>query len=213
MQTTFYFAIPKVRDIISLVRRMAKKKENNTKSKEKNLKKKKIDRKKLERELNSSTEEDQIRRMFRIILGVVAFLALVWIGYSLLNGDLFKGKKEKEEVVIQNDIILAGTTFNRNENEYYVLFYDFDGDNSNSCATIFTIYKNTKTDGIKMFVVDLGDKMNSKIVVTERALVNTDNAESLKVMDATLLKIKDGKVVDTYAGIEELNSYKSTLLN
>ena len=193
---------------------MAKKKENNeTKKKNNNVKKKKIDTKKLEKELNASTEEEQARRMLRIILGVVTFLALVWIGYSIVNGDLFKTKKKDEEVVIQNDIILAGTTFNRNESEYYVLFYDFDGDNSTACATIFTVYKNTKPEGTKMFVVNLGDKMNSKVLVTERASVNTENATELKVMDATLLKIKDGKVVDTYAGIDEVNSYKSTLLN
>ena len=209
MQTTFYFAIQNVRDIISLVRNMAKKKEKETK---KVTKKKKAELKKLEKEYNASNEEEQVRRMLRIILGVVAFLALVWIGYSLVNGDLFKGKKEKEETVIQNDIILAGTTFNRPESEYYVLFYDFDGDNSTTCATIYTIYKNTKTDG-KMFAVDLGDKLNSKIVVTDRSQVNTENAENLKVMDATLVKVKDGKVVETHAGIDELNSYKSTLLN
>ncbi len=212
MQTTFYFAILWVRDIISLVRRMARKKEKETKKEKKVTKKKKVDFKKLEKEFNASNEEEQVRRMLRIILGVVAFLALVWIGYSLVNGDLFKGKKEKEEPVIQNDIILAGTTFNRTEGEYYVLFYDFDGENSNACATIFTIFKNNKTDE-KMFVVNLDDKLNSKIVVTDRSQVNTENAESLKVMDATLLRIKDGRALETYAGIDELNSYKSTLLN
>ena len=193
---------------------MAKKKEKDmTKKNNSSAKKKKLDTKKLERELNSSTDEEQVRRMLRIILGVVAFLALVWASYSLINGDLFKKKEEEKEVEIQNDVILAGTTFNRSEQDYYVLFYDFDGVNNKECSTIFTIYKNNKYDGIKMFTVDLGDKMNSKVVVTDRTLVNTNDAASLKVMDATLVKVSNGKVVETYAGIEELNSYKSTLLN
>lgn len=193
---------------------MAKKKENDiTKKKNSSAKKKKIDTKKLEKELNTSTEEEQARRMLRILLGVVAFLALVWASYSLINGDLFKKKEEEKEVEIQNDVILAGTTFNRSEQEYYVLFYDFDGANKYDCSTIYTIYKNNKSTGIKMFTVDLGDKLNSKVVVTDRTLVNTNDAASLKVMDATLVKVSSGKVVETYAGINELNNYKSTLLN
>ena len=141
-------------------------------------KKKKIDTKKLKKELYSSSEEDQARRMLRIILGVVGFLAVVWVSYSLINGDIFNKKEADKEVEIQNEIILAGTTFNRSEQEYYVLFYDFDGDNSRNCATIVTVYKNNKMNNFNNSNnknnLNASSKDNSKKEKNEQSKKNND---------------------------------------
>ena len=176
-------------------------------------KKKKIDSKKLKKEIMGGSDEDQMKRMIKILLIVVLFIGLVWFVFAIINGEIFSKKKEaeKEEVEIQNDIILAGSTFNRNEEEYYVLLYDFDGANSGTCGAIFNIYKDK--DSTKMFKVDLGDKMNSNVLVTDAGAVNTSSSATLKVLDATLIKVKDGKAVEVKSGIDELNAYKSTLLN
>ncbi len=175
-------------------------------------KKKKIDSKKLKKEIMGASDEDQMQRMIKILLIVVLFIGLVWFIFALVNGEIFKKKKaEKEEVQIQNDIILAGSTFNRVEDEYYVLLYDFDGSNSGTCSAIFNVYKDKGS--LKMFKVDLSDKMNSNVLVTEKADVNTGSSADLKVVDATLIKVKDGKAVEVKSGIDELNEYKSTLLN
>ena len=176
-------------------------------------KKKKIDSKKLKKEIMGGSDEDQMKRMIKILLIVVLFIGLVWFIFALINGEIFSKKKaqEKKEVEIQNDIILAGSTFNRNEDEYYVLLYDFEGVNSGTCSAIFTVYKDKAQ--LKMFKVDLHDKMNSNVLVTDKGLVNTSSSSDLKVLDATLIKVKDGKAVEVKSGIDELNNYKSTLLN
>ena len=176
-------------------------------------KKKKIDSKKLKKEIMGGSEEDQMQRMIKILLIVVLFIGLVWFIFAIINGEIFHKKKgpEKEEVEIQNDIILAGSTFNRNEEEYYVLLYDFKGPNSGACNAIFTVYNDK--DSIKMFKVDLGDKMNSNVLVTDAGNVNYSNSAALKVFDATLIKVKDGKAIEVISGINELNAYKSNLLD
>ena len=176
-------------------------------------KKKKIDSKKLKKEIMGGSDEDQMQRMIKILVIVVLFIGLVWFIFALINGEIFtkKKKNDEEEVEIQNDVILAGSTFNRSEDEYYVLLYDFDGVNSGTCGAIFTVYSNKSTG--KMYKVDLSDKMNSSVLVTEKGEVNTSSSASLKVLDGTLIKVKDGKAVEVKSGIEELNEYKSTLLN
>ena len=68
-------------------------------------------------------------------------------------------------------------------------------------------------DALKMFKVDLGDKMNSNVLVTDAGAVNYSNAADLKVLDATLIKVKDGKAIEFISGIDELKAYKSTLLD
>ena len=174
-------------------------------------KKKSIDRKKLEKEMSSGSDEDQMKKMLKLLGIVFLFLIIVWLGYSLLSGELFGKQKQKEPVEIQNEIILAGSTFNRIEGEYYVLLYDFKGSNHSVCDVIYAIY-NEKDLG-KMFKVDLGDKMNSKVVTTDKNAVNTNSAADLKVLDGTLIKVNNGKAEKVVLGIEELNNYKDTLLN
>ncbi len=176
-------------------------------------KKKKIDSKKLKKEIMGGSDEDQMQRMIKILLIVVLFIGVVWFVFAIINGEVFGKKKEaeKEEIEIQNDIILAGSTFNRNEEEYYVLLYDFDGSNSGTCSAIFTVYNNK--DSIKMFKVDLGDKMNSSVLVTNAGDVNYSNSAALKVLDATLIKVKNGKAIEVVSGIDELNAYKSNILD
>lgn len=174
-------------------------------------KKKKIDSKKLKKEIMGS-DEDQMQRMIKILVIVVLFIGLVWFIFALINGEIFTKKKEneKEEVEIQNDVILAGSTFNRSEDEYYVLLYDFEGANEGTCGAIFTVYKD-KGQG-KMYKVDLNDKMNSSVLVTDKGEVNTSSSSTLKVLDGTLIKVKGGKAIEVKSGIDELNAYKATLL-
>ncbi len=176
-------------------------------------KKKKIDSKKLKKEIMGGSDEDQMKKMIKILLIVVLFIGLVWFVFAIINGEIFgkKKSKETEEVEIQNDIILAGSVFNRSEEEYYVLLYDFDGANKGTCGAIFTVYNDK--DALKMFKVDLGDKMNSNVLVTDAGAVNYSNSADLKVLDATLIKVKDGKAIEFISGIDELKAYKSTLLD
>ena len=63
-----------------------------------------------------------------------------------------------------------------------------------------------------MYKVDLNDKMNSSVLVTDKGEVNTSSSSTLKVLDGTLIKVKGGKAIEVKSGIDELNAYKTTLL-
>lgn len=156
----------------------------------------------IKKEKNYSSDSEELSRMLKILLGVVLVLAAFYFVYAIMSGEISFGSKKKN-VEIQNEEILAGTTFNRPESEYYVLYFDFDGNSAEKTEAYYSIYRSAIAE-YKVFVVDLNKKFNSTYVVEDRSLINTSNVESLKVMDPTLLFVKDGQVTKTLVGLEEI---------
>lgn len=167
--------------------------------------------KRIEKQITS--ENDEMMRMVKVLGGVVLALAAFYFIFAIYNGEisLFGNKEEEVPTEIQNIEIMAGSTFNRMEDEYYVLMYDFDGDYAEKCIAIYNLYTQ-KSDAIKMYVVDLGRSFNSSYVVSDKAQVNTSDISTLKVMNPTLIKVKSGKATSVIAGDSELKKYESTLL-
>lgn len=171
---------------------------------------KKANLKKIEKQ--SYGENDEIIRMIKVFAGVVLALLAFYFVFAIYNGEIsFGDDEENTPVEIQNIEILAGSTFNRMEEEYYVLMYDFEEDYAAIGVAIYNLYTQ-KENTLKMYLVDLGHTFNSKYVVSERASVNVSSVDTLKVMEPTLIKIKNGKAEFVKAGIEEVNAYQSTLL-
>ena len=167
--------------------------------------------KKIEKQMTS--ENDEMMRMIKVLGGVVLALVAFYFIFAIYNGEisLFGNKDEKIPVEIQNIEIMAGSTFNRTEEEYYVLMYDFDGDYAEKGIAIYNLYTQ-KEGSIKMYVVDLGRSFNSGYVVSDKTQVNTNDVSTLKVMNPTLIKVKAGKAVSVFAGAEEIKKQESTLL-
>ena len=158
-------------------------------------------------------ENNDIIRMIKIV-GVIALVFVAfYLVFAIYNGEISFGKDKETEknVEIQNREILAGSIFNRIEDEYYVLMYDFDGDYSIKCETIYNLYLQK---GIlnKMYLVNLGNAFNTNYVVDSVNGVNVSTIEQLKVLNPTLLKISNGKVVESSFGIDAINNYIKTLL-
>jgi hypothetical protein len=179
------------------------KKETNKRAKEN---KKKL--KEMEKQVNEESYE--MERLIKIFFGVVGTLLLVYLIFAFFHGELFH-KSEKTPATIQNEEILAGSAYTKQTGEYYVLFYDFDGDNNKYCDGIYNTYNN-KSDKLKMYKVNLGSGLNKNYVANSLEEVNTDNNEGLKVVDATLIKFNEGKVEEVISGKDALVGYQDTLL-
>ena len=175
------------------------------------LQRKKENRKKLkDLDKDIREEETDTSRLIKIFCGVVAVLVILYLVFAFFNGELFK-KTDKTPEEIQTTIITAGTAFNKEESEYYVLLYDFNGDNEVYCSSIFDLY-GVSGKAEKMYKVNLGSGLNKAYVTTDASAVNTSSPDKLKVVDATLIKVKDGKAVVTVSGKAKLVEYEKTLL-
>ena len=194
---------------------MSKKEKTKEKSKDKSkeiAKRAKENKKKLkEMEKQAKLNEDNydMKRLVKIFVGVVVTLLLVYLFYAFFNGELFH-KSEKTPATIQNVEILAGNSFTKQDGDYYVLYYDFDGDNATLCDGIYNVFSNK--GGIKMFKVNLGSGLNKNYVATSSEEVNTESNEKLKVLDATLIRISDGQAAEVISGKDNLVDYEDTLL-
>ena len=63
-----------------------------------------------------------------------------------------------------------------------------------------------------MYKVNLGSGLNKSYVAANASEVNTSNNASLKVLDLTLIKVKDGKATEVYSGIDKVKSVEEKLL-
>ncbi len=138
-----------------------------------------------------------------IIIIVVAALLLVGM-YFLTTLILSKDTEEEKvtENAIQYDEILAGESFNQGDGEYYVIYYD-SSDQYSTISSLISSYQLNNSD-TKLYSVDLSNGMNKKYV-TDGDIV-TDDASSLRVKSNTLLKFKDGEVIETITDINEITN-------
>ena len=173
--------------------------------------KKKINKKKLKNIDKYVPEEgNQMERLIKITVGVLAVLLVFYLVFAIYHGELFKNNPKEQESV-QSIIITAGTAYSQEDSEYYVLFYDFNGDNKTYGDAFYGIFTNNNSSK-KIYKVNLGSGLNSNHLAKEAKEVNTSNNSSLKVLDMTLIKVKNAKAVEVYSGLEKVKAAEAKLL-
>ena len=149
-----------------------------------------------------SSDSDEMKRMFKMLGIVVLILGVFYLWFAILNGEISFGTKKKN-VEIQNVEILAGETFNKKDEKYYVLMYNFDGDNAVDYSNIYSVYYQ-KGGNEKIYVVDLNKKFNSNYITDNNSKVNITSIDNLKVVDGTLIKVENGKGTLKVIGEEKI---------
>lgn len=169
--------------------------------------------KKIRKAKIDDTEDDNTIKSLIIIVIVIAILIGIIYGVTEL---LKKDEDPIDSVVagsINYDKTTVGTILNRPYTEYYVLVYDADDSNAVLYSTILTKYmQNSKDkDYKKIYFCDLGNKLNESYYnVNEDNVSNKkpNNTDEFDFGDLTLLKIKNGKVLQY---IEDLDDIKEIL--
>ena len=154
---------------------------------------------------NQSTDLEYTR-IIKIMLGVAAVLLIVYLVTALATGEIKLGKKKpktKEETQIQYQEILAGETFNRNKEEYYVIFYKASDTFASYYETRVGNF-NSKSSATTMYIVDLENGLNEKYLISDEEEVNTQDINSLKVDNPTIIKINNKKSVEVINGRENV---------
>lgn len=175
----------------------------------KNSMKLKVKPMKRERNKNKevTSDQDKIKSSLFTLIGVLVFIGGVY-GLVLLmeNGGLFEEgytKPTKDAVEISSEYISAGSTFTRDMNEYYVLFDDFSSLKNDS----YISYLVGKSD-IKVYKVDMS-KPENKEYSSDSSNPNARNASDLKISDITLIRIKNGKIVNYIESSSKIEEYLS----
>ena len=165
-------------------------------------------RKRIRKDKNISTEENNVKSFIISIIIIIVGLGLVYL-FTLLaqkNGFFDEGYNKPETTTpsISYTNITAGTVFDREEDEYYVLFADSNSSEYIYLTSIISKYEEDD-DHLPVYIVDLHSSFNKDIIGEEN---NTDASDSseLSIKDYALMKISDGDndlFVDTLEEIEE----------
>ena len=143
----------------------------------------------------------KVRNLFILLVSV----AIICVGLFFLTEKMIENENKetetKSDVKINYDIATIGTMFNRIEEEYYVLIYSND-DNGKDLNNVLDSYRSSD-NYIKTYYIDLDVKINS-IAKSNKFVSKPSNSNDVKVKEATLFMIKEGKVTKSITGVDNI---------
>ncbi len=141
----------------------------------------------------------------RNLIILLIIVILICIGLYFFTDSMIKRDNKvddtKSEVNINYDTATVGTMFNRVEDEYYVILYSSEDDGS-SLDSVVATYRSSD-NYIATYFIDLDKKINNNVLGDE-LIKNPKNSSEVKVKGATLYKIKNGKVINCYSGVDNI---------
>lgn len=135
-----------------------------------------------------------------LVIVVVISLGIYFLTDKMIKKDL-NNNDTKTETKIDYDIATIGTMFNRIEEEYYVILYSKENDGSD-LDNVLATYRSSD-NYLKTYYIDLDKKINN-YVLGDKLVQSPKNSNEVKVKEATLYKINNGKVIKCYSGVDNI---------
>lgn len=143
--------------------------------------------------------KNQIMTLAKVITAILITSFIISVIVSLSNKTY---TLEEEKEIVKNEI-LAGQTFNRKDETYYVAFYEFNSDEDLE-STISNI------ENQKIYKVDLSNKMNQSII-NDTSNKKATTIDELQINGPTLIKITNEKITDYIEGYDNITTYLNDL--
>ena len=144
-------------------------------------------------------DDKEVYNVFKICLGVILFIGLAFVIINVVNGNwnLFN-KKNNKETEINSQKVMAGTMFDKEDGEYYVLAYDMTDEKNDFYGLLIDNYYGDK----KLYVLNLGSGFNNDFLGDKTVI--SEDLTKLKFASATLLLINKDKITKSYQIEEEI---------
>ena len=147
-----------------------------------------------------------------ISISVIGFVFLMFAFTKIKTGEWNLFTKEnsiKYTATIQDVKILCGSVLNRDEEEYFVLAYKLNEDDTSLYETILERY-NSASNKLKLYKLDLGNSRNN---ICMGELNITNDIENLKLTVPTLIKVTNGNITENYTNYEAIKDKLLSYLN
>lgn len=152
-------------------------------------------------------ENVSLKNIFIVILIVLIFLGIFYlITVKVTDSDTGNSDDEEVETEIQTEEILVGSSFNRAGDEYLVVYYDKSDSALSSIGSKIYEYRN-KTERIPLYEADMSNVFNKEYVTDKDTNKEPKEASEIMINGATLIRFKDGKVVDYIEGQDSILDY------
>ncbi|MDD4036412.1 MAG: hypothetical protein PHS45_03725 [Bacilli bacterium] len=156
--------------------------------------------------MKKNVDKNEIFDLGKILIILIAIFMIIYLLTMVMTGEIKKRDKtpdSKPRVYIQYNEIIAGEIFNRPENEYYVIFYDYNGKEAALINDVVDKHM-SKESNIKVYKVNLASGFNTLIYDEDNINIETNKLEELKVNDTLLIKIKDKENILQVTDIAEI---------
>lgn len=153
------------------------------------------------------SDDTEINSVIKIIVGIILAFAIVYFAFAIITGEIKIGKKENTKVMIQYEEILAEQTFKQKDEDYFVLYYDFNGDDISIINGVISKLSGT----LKTYKVDLNSKFNTQYIENSNAQIKTNPTKitELKVKNPTLIRISNKKIIKFIIGEDKIVEYSN----
>lgn len=112
---------------------------------------------------------------------------------------------KNEKADIQYEEILVGSTFNRSDDKYFVVYYDMSEDSTSDVVSAISSYR-AGEDALPLYVVDMSDPLN-KGYASKDSNDSAEDASELRINGVTLVRVKDGNLDKYLEGEDEVIEY------
>lgn len=184
---------------------VSNKKATSSKSNKKNIKKQKQD---YSKKIDSIETYDTDTKRIVLISGIILiiFCLFYFLTVYITGRDSKKDSTEETTSSFSYTNILAGRSFSMPENEYLVIYYDFnDADIAEDLNLSISDYRNDPNN-YALYSVDMGDAANQAYVSNE-SNVEPSGISELSIHGETLIHFKNGRVLDYIEGNEDIKEY------
>lgn len=148
-------------------------------------------------------DDKEVYNVFKIALGVILFIVLAFVAINFANGTWSLTKKNKNTTEVDPKMLMVGTMFEKEENEYLVLVYDTKNDEDAIYDVLAGNYQGDK----HLYYVDLSSGFNTNFIGNKTVISN--DLSKLKFSGAALLAIKGDKIVKSYTTEKDIVKFFS----
>ncbi len=156
---------------------------------------------------SNSFDNSEIKKMI-IVTSVVliVFCAFYFLTVMILDKDNNSDNDVvSNEVEIQHEEILLGTSFSVNEDEYLVVYYDFSSDDVYDLTSAVSTYRSSSKE-INLYSVDMSDALNKQFI-GDTSNKDATKASEISINGPTLIKFTNNKISMYVEGIDKIVDY------
>lgn len=151
-----------------------------------------------------SSDNEMAKLILLIIIVALAFGIFYVITLFVVKKDKTEPTTEQTtEAVIQYQKILVSNIFSQNPEEYYVLAYTSNDEYVEAYKNNLTYYTMAVDNSVPYYFIELDNSLN-KSFIAEKSKLNVTNSQDIRFSQTTLLRIKEGKIISTYEGKDNI---------
>lgn len=168
-------------------------------------------KKKIKVEENISFDSSEIKKVVITTSVVLIFFACFYfLTVAIVNKDEKKddtadSSSKTNEVEIQHEEILLGSSFSIKDDQYLVVYYDTTDDDLSSLTSAISTYRSSSKD-VNLYTVDMSDGLN-KGFVGETPNKKATKASELSISGPTIIKFTDNKISTYIEGMDKVIEY------